>query len=165
MGRKAINKVDNSINVFLVELHKAISKVGTDNLIEVFSELKNDKPSSKEEFIGEKIIEISCDHYEIKEDVFATDLRSDGVYQDFMCVVSYLLKKYAKYNQNEIAERINRHKSQISKYITRIAFLKPEDRTGDIALHKKLTLIESKLVELLKKQNVKKVKSKDNINN
>jgi hypothetical protein len=135
------------------------------NLIEVFSELKNDKPSSKEEFIGEKIIEISCDHYEIKEDVFATDLRSDGVYQDFMCVVSYLLKKYAKYNQNEIAERINRHKSQISKYITRIAFLKPEDRTSDIALYKKLTLIESKLVELLKKQNVKKVKAKDNINN
>lgn len=163
MGRKAINKVDNSINVFLVELHKAISKVGTDNLIEVFNELKSEKPSIKEEFIGEKIIEISCDHYEIKDNIFSTDLRSDGMYQDFMCVVSYLLKKYAKYNQNEIAERINRHKSQISKYITRIAFLKPQERTSDIALHNKLTSIENKLLEFLTKKGGKKQKIDSNI--
>jgi hypothetical protein len=153
MGRKAINKVDKSINDFLIALHKAISNVGTDNLIDVFSDLHPSKYSIKDEFVASKIVQLVCSNYSLDEKIFEEDSRSDGVYQDFMCITSYLLKKYARYNQNEIAEKIRRHKSQVSKYITRIAQLKPNDRLEDVAIFDKLVVIEKKLNEFLKKKN------------
>lgn len=159
MGRKAINKVDKSINDFLIALHKAISNVGTESLVNTFNDLRPTTFSIKDEFIATKIIEFTCDTFGINENVFDEDSRSDGVHQDFMCVVSYLLKKYARYNQNEIADRIKRHKSQISKYITRISLLKPNEKLQDTNIHGKLMSIEKKLNEFLKKKNNKLIKS------
>lgn len=159
MGRKSINKVDKSINDFLIALHKAISNVGTESLVNTFNELRPTTISIKDEFVASKIIELTCEKFSISESVFDEDLRSDGVQQDFMCIVSYLLKKYARYNQNEIAERIKRHKSQVSKYITRISLLKPDDKLGDNNIHNKLIQVEKKLIEVLKKKSDKLVKS------
>lgn len=159
MGRKAVNKVDKSINDFLIALHKAISNVGTDSLLDTFNELRPTTLSQKDEFVASKIIQITCDTFSIDEKVFDEDSRSDGVHQDFMCVVSYLLKKYARYNQNEVAERIKRHKSQVSKYVTRISLLKPNEKIQDTNIYNKLTTIELKLNDFLKKNNEKLIKS------
>jgi hypothetical protein len=159
MGRKSINKVDKSINEFLIALHKAISNVGTDNLVTTFKQIRPVNFSIKDEFIANKIVELTCDAYSLNENVFDEDSRSDGIYQDFMCVVSYLLKKYARYNQNEIGEKIKRHKSQVSKYVTRISQLKPNDKVEDSNIYNKLTAIEKKLSDFLKKKNEKIVKT------
>ena len=148
MGRKAINKVDNSISDFLVSLHKAISNVGSDKLIETFNSLKPIAPSKKDEFLAKKIIQTICVSFNVNETIFDDDTRSDGVYQDFMCITSYLLKKYASYNQNEIAEMIKRHKSRVSQYVTRISLLKPDDSKDDLNLYKKLVSIEKKVLEI-----------------
>jgi IS30 family transposase len=43
-----------------------------------------------------------------------------------MCLLAVLLKKHALMSQSEIGKKLNRHKSQISKYISRMSNLNTE---------------------------------------
>ena len=52
--------------------------------------------------------------------------RNDGDDNDAMCLLAILLKKHALMSQSEIAKKLNRHKSQISKYISRMSNLNTE---------------------------------------
>ena len=52
--------------------------------------------------------------------------RNDGDDNDAMCLLAVLLKKHALMSQSEIARRLNRHKSQVSKYISRMSNLNVE---------------------------------------
>ena len=52
--------------------------------------------------------------------------RNDGDDNDAMCLLAVLLKKHALMSQSEIGKKLNRHKSQVSKYISRMSNLNTE---------------------------------------
>lgn len=76
--------------------------------------------------IADLVIYSVCEKYKIKPSELLESDRNDGVRADAICLMAVLLKKHALLSQNEIALKLNRHKSQISKYISRMSHLNTE---------------------------------------
>jgi hypothetical protein len=73
--------------------------------------------------VAELVIYSVCSKYKVSFAVLLEKERNDGVYNDAMCLIAVLLKKHALMSQNQIATKLCRHKSQISKYVTRMSQL------------------------------------------
>ena len=76
--------------------------------------------------VAELVIYSVCSKYKVSFAVLLEKERNDGVYNDAMCLIAVLLKKHALMSQNQIADKLNRHKSQISKYIRKMQMLNVE---------------------------------------
>ena len=76
--------------------------------------------------VADLVIYSVCEKYKIKPSELLDSPRTDGDDNDAICLMAILLKKHALMSQNEIALRLNRHKSQISKYISRMSHLNVE---------------------------------------
>jgi predicted transcriptional regulator len=64
--------------------------------------------------------------YKVSFSSLLESTRNDGDENDAMCLLAILLKKHALMSQSEIAKKLNRHKSQVSKYISRMSNLNVE---------------------------------------
>ena len=76
--------------------------------------------------ISDLVIYSVCEKYKIPPNALLDSERTDGEYNDAMCLIAVLLKKHALMSQSEIARKLNRHKSQVSKYISRMSNLNTE---------------------------------------
>lgn len=76
--------------------------------------------------IADLVIYSVCEKYKIKPSELLESDRNDGDRNDAICLMAILLKKHALMSQNDIAFRLNRHKSQISKYVSRMSHLNTE---------------------------------------
>lgn len=76
--------------------------------------------------VADLIIYSVTSKYKVSFKTLLETPRNDGEDNDAMCLLAVLLKKHALMSQNEIARKLNRHKSQISKYVTRMSHLNTE---------------------------------------
>lgn len=76
--------------------------------------------------VADLIVHSVCSKYKISFNILLESTRNDGEENDVMCLIAVLLKKHALMSQNEIAKKLNRHKSQVSKYVTRMSNLNIE---------------------------------------
>jgi chromosomal replication initiation ATPase DnaA len=142
-------KINQIIADFLGLMKSAVEKVGFEN---VFNSVNTDFSLSetKHKFlIAEKIIDIVCDNFSVSKDNLLKE-RIDGSGHDAMCFISFFLKKYANFTQTEIAEKLNRHKSQISKYVTKISQLKLSGNPHKNHLYQLVKDIDNQIIETLK---------------
>ncbi len=141
---------NQQVNKLFFALSKAINNKGIDNTIESLNTLTYSE-RLKDEYLGNLIIEIISKKTE-DADFAIQKGRFDGKAQDTACLVSFFLKKYANFNQNEISEKICRNKSQVSKYITRISQLKRDGIPSNEYLLSLVEEIEMKIQDILKKK-------------
>jgi len=78
--------------------------------------------------------------------------RTDGEDNDAMCLIAVLLKRHALMSQNDIAAKLQRHKSQISKYITRMSQLNTELFKTDRVLYSNYLEINDSIEKLIQKE-------------
>lgn len=144
MNKKIDNK--NVINDFLISLNSAIEVLGLEKLT---SFLKKFSPFASNfeanDLVAESIIVMVCSYYGIAEDDVDKN-RNDGKYNDAICVMAFFLNKYANYSQKDVSKRLKRHKSQVSKYISRISSLKPNFHPREDAFIKTINEIETDII-------------------
>jgi predicted transcriptional regulator len=76
--------------------------------------------------VADLIVYSVTSKYKVSFSSLLESTRNDGDENDAMCLLAILLKKHALMSQSEIAKKLNRHKSQVSKYISRMSNLNTE---------------------------------------
>jgi hypothetical protein len=79
--------------------------------------------SNDKKNIADMVVFAVCEKYNTTPSELLDSERTDGDMNDAICIMAFLLKKHALLNQNQIAEKLKRHKSQVSKYMSRMAKL------------------------------------------
>jgi hypothetical protein len=102
--------------------------------------------------ISDLVIYSVCEKYKIPPNALLDSERTDGEYNDAMCLIAVLLKKHALMSQNDIAAKLKRHKSQISKYITRMSQLNTELFKADRTLYSNYLEINDSIEKLIQKE-------------
>lgn len=102
--------------------------------------------------ISDLVIYSVCEKYKIAPNALLDSERTDGDYNDAMCLIAILLKKHALMSQNDIAAKLKRHKSQISKYITRMSQLNTELFKVDRTLYSNYLEINDSIEKLIQKE-------------
>lgn len=102
--------------------------------------------------VADLVIYSVCEKFKIPPNALLESERTDGEYNDAMCLIAVLLKKHALMSQSDIAIKLKRHKSQISKYITRMSQLNVELFKGDRKLYSDYTEINDSIEKLIQKE-------------
>jgi predicted XRE-type DNA-binding protein len=145
---------NQKVSSLFVVLTKTINTIGVDSTIEQLHSITSKSKSEMDDTLGNYIIEIVTEKVMGQNFVFQNTDKSryDGQNQKVACLVSFFLKKHAKFSQTEIAEKIGRNKSQVSKYITKMSKLKPigEDKNDDLC--NLLEEVDLKIQKIIKKR-------------
>lgn len=132
-----------SIVDFSVSLVNAIETFGMEKLTTFLSFLQ---PLSKEivedDSLSEVVIQVICTKYQIRFSELVSMKKIHGKYNDAMCLLCYLLKKYSHYSAKKISFVIQKNKSQVSKYLSRISLLREKVSVEDDRLIQTLNEIE-----------------------
>lgn len=102
--------------------------------------------------VADLVIYSVCEKFKIPPNALLESERTDGEYNDAMCLIAVLLKKHALMSQSDIAIKLKRHKSQISKYITRMSQLNIELFKADRKLYSDYTEINDSIEKLIQKE-------------
>jgi predicted transcriptional regulator len=102
--------------------------------------------------IADLVIYSVCEKYKMNPTVLLEAERNDGDRNDAVCLMAYLLKKHALMNHNQIAAKLNRHKSQVSKYISRMANLNTELFKADKKIYADYSEINQSIESLIQKE-------------
>lgn len=108
--------------------------------------------SSDRKDIYDLVVYSVCEKYKIAPNDLLDSERTDGEDKDAMCLIAVLLKKHALMSQNDIAVKLKRHKSQISKYITRMSQLNVELFKADKNLYSNYIEINDSIEKLIQKE-------------
>lgn len=133
---------------FSVSLIEAVEKFGLDKITSFLSSLTPFENVIGNDSNSNVIISIICARYEISYDEIINKKKSNGLYLDAICLISYCLKRYSGCNAKEISGILQRHKSQISKYLSRINSL----RDGISLQDDNLIKIKEEIETQIKKQ-------------
>ena len=133
---------------FSVSLIEAVEKFGLDKLTSFLSSLTPFESVITNESNSNVIISIICARYEISYEDIINKKKSNGLYLDAICLISYCLKRYSGCNPKEISVILQRHKSQISKYLSRVNSL----RDGISMQDDKLIKLKDEIETQIKKQ-------------
>ena len=137
----------NQITDLLRVLNNCVINLGA-NKVTNYLKWLNDISIDEKSLINEVIIFEVCERYNITFDELLNNNRNDGDKNDAFCLISALLKKHSSLSQNQIATLLNRHKSQISKYITRMSKLNPLMRS-DSKIYNEYLEIEKSIIAIL----------------
>lgn len=119
MATKSANY--NTLDLLRV-LNESIVALGLNKVVTFLSWInKINKVADRD--ISDIIIYSVCQKYNMTPHELIHSDRNDGERSDAICIMAALLKKHALMSQNDIAVKLNRHKSQISKYISRMSKL------------------------------------------
>lgn len=145
---------NQKVNNLFVVLSKTINSIGVDSTIETLNSMRSRAKSEMDETLGNFVIEIVTEKVTGQNFVFQNTDKSryDGDNQQIACLVSFFLKKHAKFNQTEIAEKIGRNKSQVSKYITKMSRLKRNGDKENDELFSLFEEIDMKIQKIIKKR-------------
>jgi hypothetical protein len=137
----------NQITDLLRILNNCVINLGA-NKVTNYLKWLNDISIDEKSLINEVIIFEVCERYNLTFDELLNNNRNDGDKNDAFCLISALLKKHSSLSQNQIATLLNRHKSQISKYITRMSKLNPLMRS-DSKIYNEYLEIEKSIIAIL----------------
>jgi hypothetical protein len=101
--------------------------------------------------VADVVVFAVCEKYNTNPSVLIDSERTDGDLNDAICILAFLLKKHALMNQNQIAEKLKRHKSQVSKYMSRMAHLDLRLK-HDSTVYSKCEDIDSAIKTIMQKQ-------------
>lgn len=105
--------------------------------------------------IAEIVIYSVCSKYKITFKDLVEGKRNDKDDFSAMCLISYFLKKYALMMNKDVAKLLCRHKSQVSKYISRISTLNVELYAEDRKLKNLYVEIDRSLQTLIHNEQTK----------
>lgn len=105
--------------------------------------------------VADLVIYSVCEKFKIPPNALLESERTDGEDNDAMCLIAVLLKKHALMSQSDIAIKLKRHKSQISKYITRMSQLNVELFKLDKKLYADYIEINDSIEKLIQKEQQK----------
>ena len=128
------SETPNQVVNLLRTLNNCVLNLGANKVTRYLNWL-NEVSINEKSFINEAIIFEVCERYNITFDELLNNHRNDGDKNDAFCLISALLKKHTLLSQNQIASMLKRHKSQISKYITRMSQLNPLIRSDSKIYH------------------------------
>jgi len=137
----------NQITDLLRVLNNCVISLGANKVINYLKWL-NDISIDEKSLLNEVIIFEVCERYNLTFEELLNNNRNDGDKNDAFCLISALLKKHSLLSQNQIATLLNRHKSQISKYITRMSKLNPLMRS-DSKIYNEYLEIEKSIIAIL----------------
>lgn len=121
---EATPNANNTIELIRV-LNNSIVALGVKKVISYLKWITKMSDSESKD-VAELVIYSVCTKYKVSFATLLEKERNDGVHNDAMCLIAVLLKKHALMSQNQIAMKLCRHKSQISKYVTRMSQLNTE---------------------------------------
>jgi hypothetical protein len=102
--------------------------------------------------VADLIIYSVCEKFKVSPSNILESERNDGGNNDAVCLIAVLLKKHALMSQNQIAIKLNRHKSQISKYIRKMQMLNIELFKHDRKLSADFKLINDSIEQLIQNE-------------
>jgi DNA-binding CsgD family transcriptional regulator len=111
--------------------------------------------------VADLVVYSVCSKYKIAFSTLLENERNDGDYNDAMCLIAVLLKKHALMSQNQIAKKLNRHKSQISKYVTRMSQLNVELFKLDRQIQSTYLEISESIEKVIQNNNLWKKEEED----
>jgi len=79
--------------------------------------------TSRPQIVLQIIIESVCAKYKLDPQELLQSQRHDGKNNKALCIIVLLLKKHTLMSQVEIAKAVNRHKSLISRYLSKMKTL------------------------------------------
>jgi chromosomal replication initiation ATPase DnaA len=142
-----MNNKKDAIELTLA-IHNSLVSIGINKLVEYLNIISTLHTKSKQE-MANVFMEIVCSHYKISVEEVRFSQRNDGSKLDALCVLSLLLKKHLVLSQTDIAEILNKHKSQISKYISKMTRLNPDYIEMDKGLYSKYKELEKIITYIL----------------
>ena len=102
--------------------------------------------------VADLVIYSVCEKYKVTPSIILESDRNDGYNNDAVCLIAVLLKKHALMSQNQIAIKLNRHKSQISKYIRKMQMLNIELFKHDRKLSSDFQKINDSIEQLIQNE-------------
>lgn len=102
--------------------------------------------------IADLIIFAVTSKYKVTFTSLLQSTRNDGDDNDAMCLLAVLLKKHALMSQSAIADKLHRHKSQVSKYISRMSNLNTELFKVDRKIYSDYIEINGAIEKLIQKE-------------
>ena len=139
--------MSTKFSALLRELAETIEHTGESKVIIGLRQLRYDINIEKE--IENIISDIICKYYSITNDELLSSRGRDASMQAHF-IYCYLLKKYTNLTHRNIADKVNKHFSMISRYIKTIKNLKPTLVTDKI-IYDNLVQCENKLRKILLK--------------
>jgi len=141
-------------------LNLSVISLGVKKVILLLKWFTENNPKHNSDLV-EIIIYSVCSKYKITFKDLMQRKRNDNDNHNAMCLISYLLKKRALMMHKDIAKILGRNKSQVSKYISKMAYLNTELYADDrklktfyLEIDKSLqTLIHNEQTDIWKSQN------------
>jgi len=141
------SKTPNQIVDLLHVLNNCVLNLGANKVIN-FLKMLNQNLVNENNLVNQVVIHEVCERYNLSFDELLNNNRNDGDKNDASCLISALLKKHTLMSQNQIADLLKRHKSQISKYISRMSKLNPILRS-DIKLYNEYNALDKSIIATL----------------
>lgn len=141
---------NNAIELIRV-LNESVVALGVKRVIGYLKWITKMNSSNRKD-ISDLVIYSVCEKYSINPHSVIESERTDGENNDAMCLIAVLLKKHALMSQNDIAAKLKRHKSQISKYVTRMSQLNTELFKADRQLYSSYLEINDSIEKLIQKE-------------
>lgn len=140
--------IEASLSQLFRTLERGVSRIGVDKVIErLKSSIEFD--ADNQFSITKEIIENSCKAFGENWEYIRAKRRLQGRQLYLAQIIATLLQKYALLTQIEIAEVMNKTKSSISKYVSKMNFLNSKTMTIDEREYfEKYKKIENRIKEI-----------------
>jgi hypothetical protein len=116
----------NSTSISTVELLRALQnciyRLGV-NKVAGYLNWMATLDTSRPQIVLQIIVESVCAKYKLDPQELLQSQRHDGKNNKALCIIVLLLKKHTMMSQVEIAQAVNRHKSLISRYLSKMKTL------------------------------------------
>jgi hypothetical protein len=140
--------VEASLSQLFRTLERGISRIGLDKVIErLKSSIEFD--ADNQYSVNKEIIETSCKTFGESWEYIRSKKRLNGRQLYLAQIIATLLQKYGLLTQIEIAEVMNKTKSSISKYVSKMNFSNSKKMTIDEKEYfEKYKKIENRIKEI-----------------
>lgn len=140
--------IEASLSQLFRTLERGVSRIGVDKVIErLKSSIEFD--ADNQFSVTKEIIENSCKAFGENWEYIRAKRRLQGRQLYLAQIIATLLQKYALLTQIEIAEVMNKTKSSISKYVSKMNFLNSKTMTIDEREYfEKYKKIENRIKEI-----------------
>jgi len=128
-------------------LHQGVVTLGLQKMVDYLNLIAKLNSNSKAE-LADSILNLVCSHLKISAHDVKNSARNDGSRIDALCILSLMLKKHLMFSQNEVASFLNKHKSQVSKYVSKMTRLN-EHIESDRKLASRYRELEIVVIHLL----------------
>jgi hypothetical protein len=153
MSEENVNVSPNSTIELIRVLNLSVISLGVKKVITLLKWFAKTNTNDNNQ-LTEMIIYSVCSKYKTTLKELIEGKRNDNDDYGAMCLLAFLLKKHALMKQTDIAKLLGRHKSQVSKYISRMTMLNTELYKDDRKLKTYYLEIDKSLQTLIHNEQI-----------